>query len=77
MINYSYQSLIFAVTINDGNLFCQPTGQPTLELSPISKNEFNVKRIDAKISFIKGSNQNVEKLILNQGGNKIPALKIK
>jgi len=68
---------VFEVTFSDGSLFCQPTSQPKLELLPVSKTEFTLLKVDAKISFVKGSNQKVEKLILNQGGNKIPALKIK
>jgi CubicO group peptidase (beta-lactamase class C family) len=67
---------IFTVSFDNGSLFCQPTGQPKLELLPISESEFFLKEVEAKISFIKNSNQEVEKLILNQGGHQIPALKV-
>jgi len=68
---------VFTVTFNDGQLYCQPTGQPKLELLPVSENEFVFKEVEARISFLKDSNQQIDKLILNQGGKKIPALKIK
>ena len=68
---------VFNITFNDGSLYCQPTGQPKLELMPVSEYEFVLKEIEARISFLKGSNQMIEKLILHQGGKEIPALKIK
>lgn len=67
---------VFNITFNDGSLYCQPTGQPKLELIPVSEYEFVLKEIEARISFLKGSNQMIEKLILHQGGNEIPASKI-
>ena len=68
---------VFTVTFGDGGLFCQPTGQPKLELLPVTEYEFILKEVDAKITFSKDSNQKTEKLILNQGGNQFPAIKIK
>ncbi len=67
---------IFTVSFDNGSLFCQPTGQPKLELLPVSESEFFLKEVEAKISFIKNSNQEVEKLILNQGGHQIPAVRV-
>ena len=67
---------IFTVSFNNGSLFCQPTGQPKLELLPVSESEFFLKEVEAKISFVKNSSQKAEKLILNQGGHQIPALKV-
>ncbi|WP_340114203.1 serine hydrolase [Maribellus mangrovi] len=67
---------IFTVSVNNGSLFCQPTGQPKLELLPVSESEFILKEVEAKISFLKNSSQKVEKLILNQGGHQIPALRV-
>lgn len=67
---------IFSISFIDGKLFCQPTGQPKLELAPISESEFMLKEVEAKISFSKNSNQEIEKLFLHQGDKKIPANKI-
>lgn len=57
-------------------LFCQPTGQSKLELAPISETEFILKEVEAKISFSKNSNQEIDTLILHQGEHKVPAKKI-
>mgnify|MGYP006299424429 CR=1 FL=1 len=68
---------IFTISFNNGSLFCIPTDQPKLELLPVSESGFILKEVEAKISFVKNSNQKVEKLILNQGGHQIHALRVK
>ena len=68
---------VFEVTLSNGRLYCQPTGQPKLKLIPVSETEFTLMQVDAKISFVKGANQKADKLILHQGGQKVSALKIK
>jgi CubicO group peptidase (beta-lactamase class C family) len=70
-------NFIFDISISDGRLYCQPTGQSKLELLPISESEFILKEVEAKISFSKDSNGKIEKLILHQGGKEIPAYKMK
>jgi len=67
---------VFSVSFNDDKLLCQATGQPKLELTPISESEFMVKEANVKISFEKNSNQEIEKLILHQGDKQYPAPKI-
>jgi len=68
---------IFSISFNDDKLFCQATGQPKLELTPISESEFMVKEANAKISFEKNTNQEIEKFILHQGDKQYPANKKK
>lgn len=76
--NYELQpGFVFSISFNDDKLFCQATGQPKLELTPISESEFMVKEANAKISFEKNVNQEIEKLILHQGGKQYPANKKK
>ncbi len=67
---------VFSISFNDGKLFCQATGQPKFELTPISESEFMVKELNAKISFEINTNQQIEKLILHQGDKQYPAPKI-
>ena len=69
-------NFIFDISISDGRLYCQPTGQSKLELLPISESEFLLKEVDAKISFSKDINDKTEKLILHQGNQEITAYKI-
>jgi len=68
---------VFSISFNDDKLSCQATGQPKLELTPISESEFMVKEANAKISFEKNINQEIEKLILHQGDKQYPANKKK
>ncbi len=68
--------LNFNILCSEGRLFCQPTGQPKLELVPISESEFIFKEVEAKISFSKNINQEIDKLFFHQGDQKIPANKI-
>ena len=67
----------FRIVNSNGRCFCQPTGQPKLELLAISENEFMVIGVPAHIAFEFNSQHEVEKLILKQGGREIPALKVK
>lgn len=68
---------VFSISFTDGKLFCQASGQPKLELTPFSESDFIAKEANAKISFEKNANQEIEKLILHQGGKQFPANKKK
>jgi CubicO group peptidase (beta-lactamase class C family) len=69
----------FSLTITEenGRLFCQATGQDKLEVYPESETVFFLKVVDARISFIIDENDEVEKLILHQGGRDVPAARIR
>ncbi|MEJ7671609.1 MAG: hypothetical protein WKF59_02585 [Chitinophagaceae bacterium] len=49
-------------------MFAQPTGQPKLEMLPVSETDFVIKEINAKISFVKEVSGKVNKLKLNMNG---------
>lgn len=59
---------ILGITENNGELFAQATGQIKLKLEAISSTEFIAKGVDAKISFHRDSNRNINLLKLHQGG---------
>ncbi|HEX8247150.1 MAG TPA: serine hydrolase [Pyrinomonadaceae bacterium] len=69
----------FALTITrEGNkLMVQATGQPAAELFPESETKFFLRVVDAQITFTKEASGKVTGLILQQGGQNIPAKKIK
>lgn len=69
-------NFIFDISLSKGSLFCQPTDQPKLELVPISESEFYLREADAKISFSRNSKQEIDKLILHQGDQEVPARKL-
>ncbi len=70
-------NLIFTITEENSNLYCQLTGQGRLMLHPESESVFFLKEVRAKISFIRDKNNLVEKLVLHQGGRETPAKKNK
>jgi CubicO group peptidase (beta-lactamase class C family) len=66
---------VLTITNENNQLFCQPTGQDKLQLHPENATTFNLTEVDAKITFIKNSKGQATKLILNQKGKDIPAVK--
>jgi len=65
------------VTKEGDQLFAQMTGQPKFEIFPSSETEFFLKVVNAQITFVKSDEGKIIKVILNQGGMKLEAPKIK
>lgn len=65
------------ITKENNKLMGQATGQPKLELFPESETMFFLKVVDARIEFFKDAAGKVTSLVLTQGGQKLPAKKIK
>lgn len=55
------------VTIEDGRLTVQATGQGKLPFYPESESRFFCKLLDAQITFVQGQNGKIDHLILHQG----------
>lgn len=68
---------IITVTVENGKLKAQATGQQKFDLFAEREDRFFLKVVDAQVEFIKGADGTVEKLILFQGGAKTPGKKIK
>jgi len=58
-------------------LMIQPGGQEKAELFPEAETKFFVKAVEAEVEFVKDQNGTVTGLVLNQGGQKMNAKKIK
>ncbi|MEI6886299.1 MAG: serine hydrolase [Bacteroidota bacterium] len=56
------------VSLEDGHLIAQPTGQPKFEIFAETPNKFFLKVVDAQIEFIAGPDGSITKLILHQNG---------
>lgn len=67
---------ILTVTKNEGKLYIQGTGQQKIEVYPNSELEYYSKIVNARITFVKGENGIIVKLILHQHGQDMPAKKI-
>ncbi len=56
------------MTVEDGQLMTQITGQPKFPLFAESDTKFFLKVVDAQVEFVKNSSGRVESMILHQGG---------
>jgi CubicO group peptidase (beta-lactamase class C family) len=70
-------NLIITVTLENGKLLGQVSGQSKFALSAESETAFFSKDVNAVITFVKDANGQVTGLTLNQGGSGTPAQKIK
>ncbi len=66
---------VLTVTVEDGKLMVQATGQPKLPVFAESKTEFFYKIVDAQISFVPGEDGKVKHLTLHQGGLNLKAVR--
>jgi len=68
-------SFQITVTLKDGHLYTQATGQEIVEIFPESETMFFLKVVDAQLEFQKGPDGTVTGLVLHQGGRDIPGKK--
>lgn len=65
------------ITLINGGLKLQATGQSQFDLFSKQENLFFLKVVDAQVEFFKNEKGEVEKLILHQNGQHIPGKKIR
>jgi CubicO group peptidase (beta-lactamase class C family) len=70
-------SFTITVTLKDGHLFGQGTGQPQFELFPKSETRFFLKAVVAEVAFLKGTDGTFSEMMLYQGGREVKGVKIK
>jgi len=72
---YDYQGgkAILTVTREGQRLFAQLTGQPRFEIFPKSETEFQWKVVPAQVTFVKGADGKINKVIHQQGGTQFEA----
>jgi len=58
----------FTVSLREGKLFIQLTDQQEFEVYPFDKNKFFYKVVDAWVEFVKGSDGQVDYLLVHQNG---------
>lgn len=64
---------VLTVTREGNHLMTQATGQQKFEVFPSSETEFFLKVVDARITFVKGPDGQVDTIVLHQGGRDMPA----
>ncbi|MGH7541459.1 MAG: serine hydrolase, partial [Gemmatimonadota bacterium] len=61
------------ISLDDGQLMAQATGQSSLPIHPTAETEFVVEGIDARITFVVGADGKASALTLHQGGRETTA----
>ncbi|GAB5537822.1 MAG: hypothetical protein Rubg2KO_40710 [Rubricoccaceae bacterium] len=75
--DYAIQpTFIISVTREGNRLLAEPTGQSQVELVPSSQTQFYVTEVEAQITFMVDGDGPASSLILNQGGQTIPAPRV-
>jgi CubicO group peptidase (beta-lactamase class C family) len=64
------------ITLEDGQLMAQATGQDKFPVFPESATEFFYKVVDAQLSFAASADGKIEKLILHQNGRDLPGTRV-
>ena len=64
---------VLTVSREEDHLMAQATGQQKLEIFPTSETEFFYKVVDAQVTFVKGPDGQVDRIVLHQGGRDMPA----
>lgn len=59
---------VITITEKNGELTAQATGQAALQLNALSKTEFKVKGVEAKVEFIPNEGKKIKAIKLHQGG---------
>jgi len=63
------------VTVEDGRLMVQATGREKLPVFAESETEFFYKVVDARITFERGADGKVKRLVLHQNGQDMPGIR--
>ena len=64
------------VTVEDGRLMAQATGQEKFQLFAESETKFFYKVVDAQITLVENDDGEIGKLILHQNGKDLPGVKL-
>jgi CubicO group peptidase (beta-lactamase class C family) len=65
--------VVLTITRDAGRLFGQPSGQPKVELRPLSDEKFFIGEINGEITFVKGDGGQLTHLLLKQGERALEA----
>ena len=68
--------IVMEMSVVEGALYTQITGQPRFEVFAESETNFFLKEVPAKLVFTKDDKGNVTGLTIKQGGRNIPATKM-
>lgn len=64
------------ISLKEGRLFAQATGQPQVELFPSDYNKFFLKVVDAKVEFNANNKGKIDSMTLFQNGQVLPGKRV-
>ncbi len=67
---------VMAITLEQGRLFSQATGQPRFEILPETAHDFFVREFDAQLTFHTDAQGLATELVLHQGGGNVTCNRI-
>ncbi|MFI5401673.1 MAG: serine hydrolase [Planctomycetota bacterium] len=70
-----FSAFKLTVTVEDGRLMVQATGQPKFPVFALSETEFFYKIVDARITFEKDKDGKVSRIVLHQNGQDMPGIR--
>ena len=68
---------LVTITLEDGRLMGEMTGQPKVELSPTSETRFIVREAEAEVNFVRDEQGRITHLILRLNGQEMQARRIR
>ena len=69
-------SLVLSITLEESRLMVQATGRPKAELIAVSETRFALTPVDAQLEFHADDEGNVDRLVVIQFGQEVPAKRI-
>jgi CubicO group peptidase (beta-lactamase class C family) len=69
--------MVLAITLEEGKLFAQATGQPKIQLHPDSKTRFFITEGEVEMTFLPGDRGKVDEVIVNMNRQEIKAKRLK
>ena len=69
--------MTIVVTLEDGGLFVEPTGQSKFPIFAEAETEFFLRVVNAQLTFTSDGSGEVDGLVLHQGGRDQPGRKVR
>lgn len=70
-----FSGAIFTITLENDQLSAELTGQPSFPVFSTSDDEFFYKVVDAQLTFMRNDDGQVDRLVLHQNGQNVPAMR--
>ena len=70
-----FSGAIFTITLENDQLSAELTGQPSFPVFATSDDEFFYKVVDAQLTFMRNDDGQVDRLVLHQNGQNVPAMR--